>query len=69
MIKTVIFDIGGVIIKTDSFVDRWAKIFGPKNKRKFWQDLNNMMLPLCRGQVTERQFWNIVALKYKVDLK
>ena len=69
MIKAIIFDIGGVIVNTDSFVNKWSRIFKPKNKREFWQDLNQEMLPLCRGDITEKQFWKNVAEKYKVDSK
>ncbi len=69
MIKAVIFDLGGVVVDTSLIRENWIKIFKPKNSEKFWQDMNHEMVPLCKGDINEAQFWKNAARKFKVDVK
>lgn len=69
MIKAIIFDLGGVIVDTNLIQDRLVSLFNVKDKAKFWQQINHEMIPLCRGDINERQFWKNVAHRYNVDKK
>ena len=67
MIKAIIFDLGGVIINIDKLLKNWNKIFKIKDKEKFWREINYEMIPLCKGEINETQFWKNVANRFKVD--
>ena len=69
MIKAIIFDLGGVIVDTTLLVDRIASVFDVYDKKKFWQDMNHEMIPLCRGDINEKQFWKNMSQNYKMDHK
>ena len=69
MIKAIIFDLGGVIVDTKLVVDRIARVFDIHDKKKFWQDMNHEMIPLCKGDINERQFWTKIASKYNMEQK
>ena len=69
MIKAIIFDLGGVIVNIDIILDKWSKIFKAKDRKKFWNELNEEMIPLCRAEITETQFWKNVAKRLEFDHK
>ncbi|MBI2658842.1 HAD-IA family hydrolase [Candidatus Woesearchaeota archaeon] len=69
MIKAIIFDLGGVIVDLKFVLRRIFRIFNVRNKSKFWQEMNHEMIPLCRGDINEKQFWKNVAKKYNMDHK
>ena len=69
MLKAILFDAGGVIITTDSQLDRLAKIFKPKDRDKFRKKINEHHGPLCTGQTTEREYWTKIAESENFDIK
>lgn len=69
MIKAIIFDAGGVIIKEGSHLDVISEYFDSKDKQKLWQKLNQMAGPLCRGKITEKEYWKKVAKSEGIDSK
>ena len=66
MIKAVIFDIGGVLVDQKLLVERFIRIFKPKDNKKFWDYLNMEAVPLCKGEMTEAKFWKVICNKYNV---
>lgn len=68
MIKAIIFDIGGVILNMEPILDKFIKIFNPKEKEKFWEYLNLEAIPLCRGDISEYEFWKKVAEKFNKNI-
>src|SRR3989338_2893605 len=69
MIKAIIFDLGGVVVNIDKVLASWIKIFKVKDKKKFWQEINHEMIPLCRAKISETQFWKNVAERFGTDYK
>ena len=69
MIKAIIFDLGGVVVNIDKVLASWIKIFKVKDKKKFWQEINHEMAPLCRAEISEMQFWKNVAERFGTDYK
>ena len=57
MIKAILFDSGGVIINHKLLVKKIISIFKPKNKEKFWHDINIAVIPLCKNKISEELFW------------
>ena len=66
MIKAIIFDGGGVIVNHKPLMGKFIKIFKPKNKEKFLHDLNIQVIPLCKGKISEKEFWTRTANSYGI---
>lgn len=66
-IKAIIFDAGGVVIDPGKQLDEFTKVFKPKNKKKFWEKINHYLGPLCTGEMSEGEFWNIIAKSENFD--
>lgn len=70
MVKAIIFDAGGVIIEQGGQLDEFAqKFFKPKNKQKFWERLNHFVGPLCKGEISEKEYWRRIADSENIDPK
>ena len=54
---SIIFDSGGVIINQDRLINKFIRIFKPKNKEKFLVELNLRVIPLCKNKISESKFW------------
>jgi putative hydrolase of the HAD superfamily len=67
MIKAIIFDAGGVVIEQGKQLDEFAKIFKPKNKQEFWEKINHLVGPLCKGEISENEYWRRLAESENVD--
>src|SRR3989337_242443 len=67
MIKAVIFDLGGVVVNMESFLEKIIKILKPADRVQFWKELNLDAIPLCKGEMTTRQFCESLAKKYNKD--
>ena len=68
MIKAIIFDSGGVIVNQKSLFDKFVKIFQPKNIKKFWREVNIKAIPLCKGKISEQEFWAQIAKSTRISL-
>ncbi|MFH1511618.1 MAG: HAD family phosphatase [Candidatus Woesearchaeota archaeon] len=66
--KAVLFDAGGVLVDFADFGKWLFDIFKPQDQRKFWEEINILCLPLCRGEVTLEDFWQQLRRKYKIQL-
>lgn len=64
MIKAIIFDLGGVILDIRLLVAHAQKIFRPKDKDKFWKEINIGIVPVSKGEITLLQFWRRLARKF-----
>lgn len=69
MIKAIMFDAGGVVIEQGSQLDKFAKIFKPKNKQEFWEKINHFVGPLCKGEISEKEYWKRLAEFENIDPK
>ena len=67
MIKAIIFDGGGVIVNQELLMKKFIKIFKPKNKKKFLHDINIKAIPLCKGKISENEFWIKIADIYGIS--
>ncbi|MEW6610516.1 MAG: HAD family phosphatase [Patescibacteria group bacterium] len=61
MIKAIMFDAGGVIIEQGDQLDEFAKIFKPKDKQEFWKKINHFAGLLCKGEISESEYWKRLA--------
>jgi len=68
-IKAIIFDAGKVIIEQGDQLDRFAEIFKPKSRQEFWDKLNYFLRPLCKGEISENEYWRRLAESENLDLK
>lgn len=57
MTKAVLFDLGGVILDMKPLFAHFLTIFQPKSKKELWEEINIKAIPLCKGEVSELQFW------------
>lgn len=69
MIKAIIFDGGGVIVNHNPLMNKFIKIFKPKNKKKFLHDINIEAIPLCKNKISENEFWIKIADIYGTSPK
>src|SRR3990167_3133413 len=69
MIKAIIFDAGGVIIEHGDQLDEFVEIFKPKNKQAFWVKINHFLGPLCKGEISENEYWRRLAESENIDSK
>ena len=76
MIKTILFDFGGVILNTPDFrwARRWQKIFGLQDHPEFAEMLNNpnqsqLVKDICLGKISEDQVWEVVSEKWRLKPK
>ncbi|HLG24822.1 MAG TPA: HAD family phosphatase [Candidatus Nanoarchaeia archaeon] len=66
MIKAIIFDLGGVILDMRPLLaKKFNVIFKPKSEKELWHFINLGAIPLCRGEMTEIEFWKKVCRKFK----
>ena len=45
----------------DLLLEKFIKIFNPENEEEFWNFLNIEAVPMCKGEISEEQFWKNVA--------
>ncbi len=64
MIKAVIFDTGGVVIDVEKLMLQTKEVFQVNDWKQFWQELSIGNLPLCRGEISLHEFWQMLAEKY-----
>ncbi len=70
MIKAILFDSGGVIVYQKLFFKKLNEIFRPKNKKKFWRQINIEAIPLCKNLISEKEYWKkILRLNNKDQSK
>ena len=76
MIRTILFDFGGVILNTPNlrWARRWQKIFGQQDHPELAEMLNNpnesqLVKDICLGKVSEDQVWELVSEKWGVKPK
>ena len=69
MIKAIIFDMGGVILKLDGLKKELINVFHPDNEEEFWQKFSVLESGLCRGETSEDEFWKKSAKEFNVDVK
>lgn len=69
MIRAIVFDAGGVVIEQGKQLDEFVKIFKPKSKQKFWKKINHFLGPLCKGEISESEYWRRLAESENVDPK
>jgi epoxide hydrolase-like predicted phosphatase len=68
MIKAILFDAGGVVVDMHPLIDKIVSIFKPEDKHEFWNELNERCLPLCRGEITEMQYWKNIMRELGIAL-
>ena len=68
MIRAIIFDIGGVLVKTKPLLDQVLEVFQPENEKEFWEKINIEGVPLCKGEMSLFQFWKKIAQKVGRDI-
>ena len=61
MIKAIIFDAGGVIVESSALIDLFLSIFKPKNKEEFIKQVNLQAIPLCKGEMSEKDYWKEIG--------
>lgn len=73
MIKTILFDFGGVILKTPNikWARRWLKLFGFRDHPEIAEMLTNpnesqFVKDICLGKISEDEVWEIVSEKWPV---
>ena len=59
--KAILFDSGGVLINQTPLVNSFIKIFKPGDKEEFFRQLNLQAIPLCKGEITEGEYWSRMA--------
>jgi len=69
MFKAIIFDAGGVIIEQGQQLNEFVKIFKPNDKRRFRERIHHFAAALCKGEITEGEYWRKVAESENVDPK
>jgi len=67
MIKAIIFDAGGVIVESGPILGKFIEIFHPKDREKFWHDVNIKAVAMCRGEMTEEDYWKEIAISQEMD--
>ncbi len=72
-IKTILFDFGGVILKTPNlnWVRRWQKLFGLQNDPEIAEMLANpndsqFIRDICLGKISEDRIWEAVVDKWPI---
>ena len=73
VIKTVIFDFGGVLYKTPNmqWMNRWQRLFGLSEDPQITQILADpnespLITDVCLGKISEDEIWKIMAEKWHV---
>ena len=73
MIKTIIFDFGGVLYNTPNraSLSRWGKLFGFDNHPEFAAMIENphessLVRDICLGVISEREMWRQMAEKWHI---
>lgn len=61
MIKVIIFDAGGVIVDCKPILNKFIRIFKPKNLDLFWEEINLKAILMCRGEMSEKDYWKEIA--------
>jgi len=72
-IKTIVFDFGGVILKTPNlrWARRWQKLFGLQDHPEIVEMLANpnesqLIKDICLGKIPEDEIWEVVSKKWPV---
>ena len=66
MIKAIIFDNGGVVSDQTLLLKKFTKIFKPKSRKKFLQDINLCAIPLCKNKISEAEYWIRISKLYPI---
>jgi putative hydrolase of the HAD superfamily len=73
MIKTIIFDFGGVLYNTPNraSLSRWGKLFGLDNHPEFAAMIENphessLVRDICLGVISEREMWRQMSEKWHI---
>lgn len=69
MIKAIIFDIGGVLIDIDGWINSLMRHSTFKNKRRFSEMLNRAALPICKNEINEAEFLTVFCAKMRIKDK
>ena len=68
MIKSIVFDIGGVILDAKELIKDLKVWFKPKDEMKFWEELNLKIAPLCKGNGSLYETMKEFAKEKKVKI-
>jgi len=68
MIKSIVFDIGGVILDAKELIKDLKVWFKPKDEMKFWEELNLKIAPLCKGSGSLYETMKEFAKEKKVKI-
>tara|TARA_Y100000310_G_scaffold344508_1_gene457639 strand:- start:2309 stop:2911 length:603 start_codon:yes stop_codon:yes gene_type:complete len=68
MIKAVIFDMGGVILRLDRLKEKLVELFEPSDEDEFWQRFSHVEGDLCRGEIGEDVFWERASEEFGKDV-
>lgn len=73
MIRTILFDFGGVVLKLPNikWARRWLKLFGLREHPEIIEMLSNpnesqLVKDICLGKISEDEIWEIVSEKWSV---
>jgi putative hydrolase of the HAD superfamily len=73
MIRTILFDFGGVVLKLPNikWARRWLKLFGLREHPEIIEMLSNpnesqLVKDICLGKISEDEIWEIVSQKWSV---
>ncbi len=67
MIQAIIFDAGGVLVKCDEQIKEFIRIIRPKDKVQFRRNLDLFSTPLCRCEITQKEYLRRIAKSEGID--
>lgn len=73
VIKTILFDFGGVLYKMPDpkGIDKWTNLLGIKNSPEIAEMLSNpheseLVKDICLGKITEEEAWGMIRTRWSV---